>query len=188
MVRAARAALGGPRGPGRWNGLVAKLTVIGAIVAATSACDDDFVHGEAADFAATIAVTNDVGVLGSIAFDVRYVGASGEFVVDDDGVSCEIVAPDAFAVVTPRSSERVSVGISSFTGIASPGSLVRCRIRCVTPLEPGDIAIALTEALDMAGDPTLVAPALEVAAISDVGTTTTTRPDGSGSTTTLILP
>ena len=50
------------------------------------------------------------------------------------------------------------------------------------------VSISLTEALDMAGDPPLEAPALEVTDISDAGGSTTTGVDGSGATTTLIVP
>jgi hypothetical protein len=189
MVSAAAAPLPSPCAT---RGLYARLVggvLLGVLVVAASGCDDDFVHGgDPGEFDATIAVTNDVGVLGSISFELRYVGVSGEFVEEDDGVRCDIVAPGAFAVVTPRSAERVSIGLSSFTGIVSPGSLVRCRVRCATPLDASDFAIALTEALDGAGSPTPETPALEVTDIAEVGASTTTSIDGRASTTTLIIP
>jgi len=163
----------------------ATLVVACFVVAGVGGCDDDFVRGDGGDFAATIEITNNVGLLGSIALELRFVGPSGEFVSDDDGVSCDVIAGDAFAVVTPRSSDRVDVGVSSFTGIATPGPLLRCQVRSVTPVTASDLTIEVTEALDTAGDPPAELPTLAVTDVSDVATASTIAREAAGSTTTL---
>lgn len=128
-------------------------------------------------YTATIEVTNDVGLLGSIALDLRYVGIDGEFPLDTPEGHCEILAPGAFAVITRRSNARVSVGLASFSGIATPGPLLRCQLHCGDPLDADDLAVHLREALDLSGAAPSILPLVQVTDVAAPSLTTTTLGD-----------
>lgn len=164
----------------------AALLAAGVLVVGAAGCDDDSLPiPEQTEFTASVEVTNDVGLLGSIALDLRYHGSIGGFVSEGEDVRCDITAPGAFGVVTRRASDRVSVGISSFAGIETPGPLVRCRVRSVGTLSAADLAVRVREAIDPTGFPPADAPAVEVTDVVEAGTTTTTSVGHAASTTTL---
>jgi hypothetical protein len=152
--------------------------VLALVLATAAGCDENGApSGAAADFSATIEITNDVGSLGSLSVDLSFRAADGEIVADAGDPRCDLLAPDAFAVLTRRSSDRISIGVSSFTGIATPTPLARCHVRAGTRPRRRDLAVALREAIAPDGFPPAVAPVVAVTRVKAV-TTTTTAPAG----------
>ena len=148
-------------------------------------CDEGIDLGDDASLhSATLEVTNDVGALASLAFDVAYRGFACEFVFVDEVPDCDTLVDGAFAVFTRQSSQRIGVGLSSFTGFATPSMVASCRLRCATspPLE--DLAVTLREAVGIDGEPPSEAPTVEVTALSEEPTATTTTTDDAGTTST----
>ena len=169
--------------PAALRGLVARLTLTLALVVAAG-CDENGAPADtAADYSATLEITNDVGSLGSLSVDLRFRAPNGEIVADADEPRCELLAPDAFAVLTRRSSDRISIGVSSFTGIATPTPLARCHLRSGTRPRRRDLAVSVREAIAPDGFPPAVAPVVTVTGVQRVAVTTTTAPAGATSTT-----
>jgi hypothetical protein len=164
---------------------LAALLAFSVVVSTTAGCDEDGSPNTSADYSATLAITNDVGVLGSLAVDLRFRGSNGEIVSDDGAPRCELVIPDAFVVLTRRSSDRVSIGISSFTGITTPTSLVRCRVRAAKRPKRRELAADLREAVATDGFPPVEQPLIAVTGIRGAPAATTTTSPAAATTSTL---
>jgi hypothetical protein len=152
-----------------------------------SGCDENpSPLGPPATYSATIEVTNDAGLLGSVAIDVAYRGFDGEFLFDGDAPRCEILVSGAFGVLGRRSADRVTVAVSAFGGIATPTPLVRCRLLVGSAATREQFAVTLRDAVDAEGEPPAVAPVIEVTEVSEEsGSSTTTTAENAISTSTI---
>jgi hypothetical protein len=161
-------------------GFLASLLVI-------SGCDENpSPLGALLSYSATIEVTNDAGVLGSLAVDVSYLGLDGEFLFDGEAPRCEILVSGAFGVLGRRSRDRVSLAVSAFTGIATPTPLVRCRLRAGPAASRDEFSVALREVLDIEGQAPAVAPVVEVTELNEEQSpSTTTTAENATSTSTI---
>jgi hypothetical protein len=161
-----------------------RLAVVVTGFFAVSGCDENPApFGEPATYSATIEVTNDVGLLGSVAVDVAYRGFDGEFLFDGDAPRCEILVSGAFGVLGRRSADTVSVAVSAFGGIPTPTPLVRCRLRVGSAAMPEEFSVALRDALDTDGEPPTVAPVIEVTEVSEESGSTTTGENATSTST-----
>jgi hypothetical protein len=164
-----------------------RLALFVAGVLPVSGCDENpSPFGAPATYSATIEVTNDTGLLGSVAVDVAYRGFDGEFLFDDDAPRCEILVSGAFGVLGRRSADAVSIAVSAFGGMATPTPLVRCRLRVGSAATRDQFSITLRDALDTEGNPPTVAPVIEVTEVTEEsGSSTTTTADHATSTSTI---
>ena len=163
------------------------VAVLIAAFLAVSGCDENLSPLVAPlTYSATIEVTNDAGVLGSLAVDVAYRGLDGEFLFDGETPRCEILVSGGFGVLGRRSRDRVSIAVSAFTGIATPTPLVRCRLRAGTAAALDEFSVSVREALDAEGEPPAVAPAIEVTELTEESSpSTTTTAENATSTSTI---
>jgi hypothetical protein len=163
---------------GRRSGFCCGLWLAwGAAVLSATGCDEGAVGrpvvGEQ-QYTLTVEVTNDAGVVASLAADVYYLDEDGEF-READGTPCRITTPGAFGAIIPRSEGGIRIAVASFVGFDTPASLASCRFAAPSGVQTRDFDVVLVEALTPEGQPPLAQPNVEVTeVVIEVTTTTST--------------
>lgn len=164
--------------------------VLGIVVVVVAGCDGNDTSATSPQggvYALTVGVTSESGTLSTIAIDVEPASADGQFVTDGGWPDCEILAPDAFGVLSVLGENRIRVNVASFTGFDTPADLARCRFDASAAIGTADFSAEVVEVSTPEGGPPSPPPVVEltsVAEVEPVGSTTTL----SDSSTTTLSP
>ena len=170
----------------------ATMIALGVMAVAAAGCDGDDSSsapggGGSGVYSLTVGVTSESGTLTTIAVDLQRASAEGDFVTDGGRPDCDILAPDAFGVLSVLGPDRIRIGVASFIGFDTPAQLVRCRFEATVEVVPDDFAAEVVDAAAPDGETPSPPPVVELTSIEEEApaASTTTLP---GSSTTTVLP
>ena len=158
-----------------------RAAVIGLILAAvlgTTSCDDgspggwpptsstsSTTPGDLSTFWVSLGVTNDVGRLGALQFDARYLGDTGGWVGAAGWVLCETRVPNALATFNNKGGGLLSGAMINLDGLPTPGVMARCTFRTDEDLSPGSFEVDVVDSANIEGYPPKTQPVMAVIGI-----------------------
>jgi hypothetical protein len=125
------------------------------MAASAAGCDSD--ENDPPDVAAvayavTVGVTNDVGLLGAIQFDIAYGGDSGGFAGAAGSARCFSEVAAALSSFNDKGSGVLSGALIDLDGIPTPGPIATCTFRSRDSVRPTDFSVTVVDASPPATD------------------------------------
>jgi len=158
-----------------------RAAVIGLILAAvlgTTGCDDGSQGGqpptgttssttpsEVPTFWIYLGVTNDVGRLGALQFDARYLGDTGGWVGAAGWGLCEARVPAALATFNDKGAGLLSGAMIDLDGLPTPGVMARCVFRADEDLSPSSFEVDVVDSANVEGNRPKTQPVMAVVGI-----------------------
>jgi len=139
------------------------------LCAGSSGCGDGSdagVDNATLSYEITIRVTDDVGTLGALQFEVVYTGDSGGWAGFGDTVACEALTEGLAAANHFRG--KLKIGLVSLQGIPTPGDVVKCIFRTHDTLDADDFEVEVTDASTLETDPLPAPPRMAVTGVEPI--------------------
>jgi len=99
-------------------------------------------------FDVTVLVTDAVGLLGALQFNLVHLGDDGGFAGAGHTAACHALIPSALASFNDTGHGLVRAGIIDINGFPTPGAVTTCLFRSREPVGANDFSVELVDATD----------------------------------------
>ena len=119
-------------------------------------------------FEVYLGVTNNVGRLGALQFDVRFLGDTGGWVGAAGWVRCETTVEAALATFNDKGQGVLSGAMIDLNGLPTPGNMARCTFRAGEEMSPNSFEVDVVDSATTEGVPPATAPSMAVTRVESM--------------------